>query len=275
MDEIYNSFNFNKNITTLHIHESCYANISTRWMWKIKNPPFSRLYYMEDGETEIIADGKSLLLKSGFAYLLPTDVSLENVCKKHMEQLYFHISMFDFANFDILSLCKICDGIPTDDIPELISLYQSKNIIDILKLKERINYDCIRFLEKSGCALSNKSYSDAVQKGIAYITQNLSASLKVSDICKNIFISKGTLNTAFRAELGKSVGEYIDDTVMEKSKILLSTNSALISEISDSLGFCDQFYFSRKFKEKYGETPSEYRKNNFTTGLQGFMRSEK
>ena len=25
-------------------------------------------------------------------------------------------------------------------------------------------------------------------------------------------------------------------------------------------GFCDQFYFSRRFKMKYGETPQKYRK---------------
>ena len=265
MNKIYNSFDFDKNTTILHIVESGYASMSAQWNWETKNPPFSRLYYMEDGEAEIIAEGQTLFLEKGFVYLLPTGFSLKNVSKKHMKQLFFHINIFDFADFDILSVCKICDGIPTDDIPKLISLYQSNNIIDTLRLRQRINYDCIRFLEKSGCTLSNKNYSKTVQKGIKYIKQNLSASLKVSDICRNLLISKGTLNSAFRTELGKSVGEYIDYTVLEKSKISLITSSAPISEISDKLGFCDQFYFSRKFKEKYGETPTEYRRNNFTS----------
>ena len=35
-----------------------------------------------------------------------------------------------------------------------------------------------------------------------------------------------------------------------------------ISRISERYGFCDQFYFSRRFKEKFGVTPQKYRKMN-------------
>lgn len=265
MNKIYHSFDFNKNTTNLRIYESGYANISSEWTWETKNPPFSRVYYMEDGETEIVAGETTLILKKGFVYLLPTGFSLKSRTKKNMKQLFFHINMFDFTNFDLLSVCKICEGVPANDISELVSLYQSSGLIDTLKLKQRINMDCIGFLERSGGVPLNKIYSENVKKSIEYINKNLSSNLKVSDICKSLHVSKGSLNTAFKSEIGKSVGEYIDNTVLEKSKLELIISSASIGEISDKLGFCDQFYFSRKFKEKYGETPSEYRKNNIAS----------
>ena len=33
-----------------------------------------------------------------------------------------------------------------------------------------------------------------------------------------------------------------------------------VSEVSERLGFCDQFYFSRYFKKRCGESPLKYRK---------------
>ena len=41
--------------------------------------------------------------------------------------------------------------------------------------------------------------------------------------------------------------------------LLVSTNLS-IQQISERFGFCDQFCFFRRFKEKYGETPQRYRR---------------
>lgn len=267
MREIFYSPSFGTHEISLYVSQSGHAKMSRPWTWETNNPPFSRLYYMLDGEASIIVDGKLTLLRKGYVYLLPTGYTLKNVSRKHMEQLFFHVNMFDFAGFDILSTCKICEGTPVDDIPELIRLYKSDDAIDILQLKQRITYDCIQFLKKSQCTISNKHYSENVRKTIDYVKQNLSSNLSVKEICKQLLIPKTSLNQSFRKEIGKSVGEYIDDMVLEKSKTMLITSAASISEISDALGFCDQFYFSRKFKETYGETPSSYRKNNFTTQI--------
>lgn len=265
MKDLLYSPNFNSNEISVYISQSGYAKMTRPWNWEAINPPFSRLYYMADGEASIIVDGTLKVLQKGDVYLLPTGLSLKNVSKKHMVQLFFHVNMFDFAGFDILSTCKMCEGIPVDYIPELIKLYKSEDVLDTLQLKQIITSDCLRFLRRSNCSISNKQYSESVRRTIDYVKQNLSANLSVKEICEQLLLPKSSLNQSFQKELGKSVGEYIDNMVLEKSKTMLLTVSTSISEISDALGFCDQFYFSRKFKEKYGETPSAYRKNNFTT----------
>lgn len=263
MLELFHSTDFGADKTTLHIFESGHAKLSNPWNWETTNPSFSRLYYMADGEASIIVNGNLTTLEKGYVYLLPVGVPLKNISKKYMEQLFFHINIYDFTGFDILSNCKVCPGIPVNYIPELIKLYQSNYLLDILELKQVIISDCIKFLRKSECELSARQYSENVRRAIKYIKQNLSANLSVKNICNALLIPKTTLNSHFNRELGKSVGEYINDIVLEKSKRLLLKDSSSLSEISDELGFCDQFYFSRKFKEKYGETPSSYRKNNF------------
>ena len=47
---------------------------------------------------------------------------------------------------------------------------------------------------------------------------------------------------------------------MARCEELLCDTDLSLSEISERFGFCDQFYFSRRFKAKYGETPRDTRK---------------
>jgi AraC-like DNA-binding protein len=56
-----------------------------------------------------------------------------------------------------------------------------------------------------------------------------------------------------------SVNEYICNTILAETELILSTRNISILELSHKFGFSDQFYFSRKFKEKFGVSPREYR----------------
>ena len=263
MKDLLYSTTFNSDELSISIFQSGYAKITYGWNWEMANPPFSRLYYMADGEANLIIGGKHTILNKNHVYLLPTGCPLQNYSTPFMEQLFFHINIFDFSGKDILSNCRFFGGIPVNDISDLIRLYKSSDIIDSLLLRQRIISDCILFLKQSGCIFPSNNYSNTVKRAITFIRQNCSAKLSIKDLCSELFISKSTLNYSFQKEIGKSVGKYINDMVLEQSRTMLTNESISISAISDALGFCDQFYFSRKFKKKYGETPSTYRKNNF------------
>jgi AraC-like DNA-binding protein len=56
------------------------------------------------------------------------------------------------------------------------------------------------------------------------------------------------------------VGKYINDLLMFEAGRLLAADGRTIGEISAALGFCDQFYFSRRFAGHFLMTPREYRK---------------
>ena len=95
---------------------------------------------------------------------------------------------------------------------------------------------------------------------IRYIQSNLSARLSVQMLAERLFVSKSFLSDKFRGEVGVPLGKYIDDQLMASAQWQLLRTDASIGEISNNLGFCDQFYFSRRFKQLCGETPLQYRK---------------
>lgn len=105
-----------------------------------------------------------------------------------------------------------------------------------------------------------KTYGDLVKNIIAYVHENTRVNLSVRDISNRLFVSESKIRNSFLKEMEIPIGKYIDDMVFIKAKELLSKEQLSIGEISAELGFCDQFYFSRRFKEKFGSSPSFFRK---------------
>ncbi|MBP3742789.1 MAG: helix-turn-helix transcriptional regulator, partial [Treponema sp.] len=55
---------------------------------------------------------------------------------------------------------------------------------------------------------------------------------------------------------------FVSDKRLEKARQLLESTDLSIKEITAEVGYNDQNYFSRIFKNKYGLSPKEYRKVN-------------
>ena len=107
-----------------------------------------------------------------------------------------------------------------------------------------------------------KKHSKLIQSSISYIENNTSIKLTVKDISKELFVSESKLRNEFLKEMEMPIGKYIDDMIFIKARQMLSIAINTISSVSSELGFCDQFYFSRRFKEKFGITPTNFRKKN-------------
>ena len=103
-------------------------------------------------------------------------------------------------------------------------------------------------------------HSPVVRTAEELIQNNLSMKLTRRAIAEFCRVSEGKLANCFKNELGVSVTKYIDDLIFMEAMRRLSYTDDPLWSISDDLGFCDQFYFSRRFNELYGESPLKYRK---------------
>ena len=70
------------------------------------------------------------------------------------------------------------------------------------------------------------------------------------------------LSKRFTKETGISIGKFVDREVMIEAQRRLLLSDEPIQQISEELGFCDQFYFSKKFKQFSGISPIKYRKQS-------------
>lgn len=118
----------------------------------------------------------------------------------------------------------------------------------------------ICFLHKRDTTIIVNS-SDVVDECIEIMQNEPSVMFKTAEIAKKVFVSEVTLRSYFEKRFNKTFYQYQLDYKLSQTKALLSENKSLkIHEIALELGFCDGFHLSKLFKQKYGISPSEYKK---------------
>ena len=130
-----------------------------------------------------------------------------------------------------------------------------------LMLKNEIYKTVCEFLRTAGEKYGEvRDYSKPVSDAISYVRTHLTASLTVKEISEASLCSKSTLSAMFKNEVGQSVATYIEDLLMSEAQTMLLYSDRTVGQISEKLGYCDQFYFSRRFSKRFGISPKDYRK---------------
>ncbi len=250
------------NAVQLNILAYGHADMNVNWQGTAVSPMFSRLYYILDGDPYILKDGERISLEVGKCYILPTGYSYYYACETTMEQIYFHINLDDFAGKDLLRFANgVMEYTPDKTVfSELLSYVGSEELFDGLKLRQIVYTSVLTMLEKYNVPLITPKYSECVKLAIEYIKGHLSLNLGIAELAAHSFVSQSTLAKKFRTEVGVTIGRYIDDAIMFEAEQLLRSTNMSVLVISERYGFCDQFYFSRQFKKKYGKSPQKYRK---------------
>ncbi|WP_105168387.1 GlxA family transcriptional regulator [Pseudoalteromonas sp. T1lg23B] len=92
-----------------------------------------------------------------------------------------------------------------------------------------------------------------------YIKNNLSETLTVDLMAKQLSVSERTLIRRFQKQIGLTPANYVRLARLEKAKQLLRTTRMNTNDIAWQLGYQDIGSFNRIFKEQYGKTLNEYR----------------
>ncbi len=108
--------------------------------------------------------------------------------------------------------------------------------------------------ETAGCSAETKAV-------LEYISLHLSGEIRMEDITKETGYSKSHISDLFKADTGRTIREYIAERRCEKAAELLISTSLPIQDISFRVGYPDNNYFVKVFKNQYGFTPSAFRRN--------------
>jgi AraC-like DNA-binding protein len=84
--------------------------------------------------------------------------------------------------------------------------------------------------------------------------------MEIAEIARHSGASTSTLLRKFRAETGTTPYSYIKNRRLEEALHLLKSGDQPISNIAILVGYENFGAFSEAFKQKYGKSPSAYRK---------------
>ena len=107
---------------------------------------------------------------------------------------------------------------------------------------------------------SSPSNRSVVQYAIHYIRSTPPAELSTQSIADSMSISTGHLSRLFHQETGKKLVDYLQEVRMDYACHLLREGTLSNEEICQQVGYSRVQYFAAKFKERWGLTLTEYRR---------------
>lgn len=244
------------------------AHLDPSWQVADRQPPYSRLYYLYEGTLLLEWQGGTLRMEAGGLYLLPAGLSFSATCAHSARKFYFHLQLLRPDGYDAAAELPRPARLPLNPqrTEQLRRWINADSLQAALALKNMLTEDLLAFFTAEQVGEGELSrHSPMVLAAMQLIRRRLSAQLSVREVAERLYVSERTLTKAFRRELGQTPGRYIDEMLfMEACRRLLLTDRP-IGEISEQLGFCDQFYFSRRFRARSGKSPSAYRREGALT----------
>lgn len=117
-------------------------------------------------------------------------------------------------------------------------------------------------------AIDKPSFSqevvECVMKAVYIANEEMKEQITASSIAKRVNMSRSYFSQCFKEIVGINFSEHLRHKRIEKAKEYLLYTNKTILWIAENVGYMDEKYFSRTFREQTGLLPSEYRLKSVT-----------
>lgn len=260
------------------------------WNWKYVNSPFTRIYYVTEGEARLHLPNQVVELRPGYLYIVPAYTLHSYECHGPFSHYYLHVyegfkremSMMEYYDFptevktegdDIERLLRrMCSQQPNAQLPEsdpqsydnttqmtdYVERYRDMELWEKMELRGAMLMIVARFMREARPRVW--THDERMKKVLAHIHSHISDTVDVEELANIACVTKPYLIRLFKREFGTSPVQYINKKKVERAQLLLFTTEQPVKEVAYSLGFSDHSYFIRLFRKLTGITPQEYRR---------------
>jgi len=254
---------------------------------------FSELVIILKGTALHIVNGKEYALKPGDTFLIHGDLSHGY---KNVSNLEYINIMFDFSIVQQFPLLKRQKGFQAlffiEPFYRKEQNFSSKLELTPSQLKkveviaDILIDEFIQDIDNSQAMISSyftvllimlsRNYSTNINESnrkvlqmseaVTYIEENFLENINLSQLSELACISSRHFVRVFKKNYGSTPMDYIIGRRLNYSATLLKETSLQISQIATASGFNDHNYYSRKFKDVYALSPTEFRNKKICAG---------
>jgi AraC-like DNA-binding protein len=95
---------------------------------------------------------------------------------------------------------------------------------------------------------------------LGFISANMREPIYIAQVAAICGMSTSRFHAAFKDAMGLSPGRYLQDLRLRKAQSLLLAGDQPIKSVAATVGYPDEFHFSRLFRSRFGHPPSEHRR---------------
>lgn len=233
------------------------------------------------GHYEIVCDGRTAVIEPGEAFLTPANRLMsithhgDPECGMVMGARWnhFHFTLFDAIDFtSLLDLPLRVEVEPAGRLGEIIGEYldndppEEDRALRWMARRLELAYETLRILCEIAPlrpeSLALIQHSERLAAVFTFIRDHLAQPLSVPQLARAAHMSPSRFHAFFREHIGCTPMDYVKRLRLDEACKRLLVCEDSISQISERIGFCNQFHFSREFKARFGMTPSEYRRSH-------------
>ncbi|MGC5771715.1 AraC family transcriptional regulator [Paenibacillus pabuli] len=101
-----------------------------------------------------------------------------------------------------------------------------------------------------------------LQSSIRYIREHYDQPITVDELAAEVRLSRSSYTRQFKRITGKLPLDYVNAVRLERSKLLLQLTDDRLHDIAQNVGFNNEYYFGRRFKQYTGVSPGLYRRHH-------------
>ena len=127
----------------------------------------------------------------------------------------------------------------------------------ILLLRSGQNAGLLRTASDSGVHTS-------IQQAVLYIRNHYRGPITVEEVAKVVRLTPNYFSEYFKKQTGIKFSSYVQKMRLEFAASLLQMSDLSVKQIASTSGFNSAAYFSNAFKDCFGVSPEQFRKNNLS-----------
>ncbi|MBR0417865.1 MAG: helix-turn-helix domain-containing protein [Erysipelotrichaceae bacterium] len=244
-------------------------------------------YMLKGGCTQVINDTEYLIEEGGFALIdemtphnirkLEKNDLLINICisKDYLSSTFFHrlsensllLSFFtQFLNKKVNTNHFVIYPQGSRKLDDIMSVFLSEwlepgfSYIDMIdSLFQAIVSELIN-IHSQHIGSSGKEMSPKIFNALKYIEKNY-PSCTLTDLADELELNPNYASNLIKEQTGYTFNQLLQFQRIGMAKKLLLHTNLTIEEIGESVGYQNMNFFYKKFKERTGLTPGDFRKN--------------
>lgn len=265
----------NLNLITFHAEqkkESFYAshknklrNKTTHWH------DFYEIQLITDGTITEYINGHKMEMKPKWIYFLkPYDVHeywSEKPVAMYKIQFLVDILDADIQKTLISDQYKLIMKLSDDDYQSLSHIfekivreYNSHKPNRLKMIGHLMNCLSIEMIRLCKDQMSHTPNSDSIVLALEFIHHNYTKNITMQQVANHVGLTPNYFCSKFHKEIGQSFKQYLRGLQLNHAATLLRISDISISNACSESGINSFAHFLRDFKEYYGMTPSQYRK---------------
>jgi AraC-like DNA-binding protein len=232
------------------------------------------ILYTISGEYGVEVDGKEYTAKANDILILPPGSLMKLQSHTNSRQFYCHFILTTRVSNASLT-CRLKNYQIPSNYKNLITFYR-ETFTDSMNQKAPLGSSIgltikLLLLALINCDPTNVLFftddkndiPDGIIRAIDYIHQHFEEPIAIGQLAKCAGFNTSYFSRYFKEKMGISPLSYISNYKIKFAQYLILNTDKSFKEIAVTLGFPDQFTFSKKFKSICKMSPSEFRKIGF------------